>query len=814
MNRPLLLLTVCYIGGILCGEAIGMQAAPALGLAAFCLLLAAIGYVLAWRETRRVLFVLFFCLGLALSCLAAEQSKTPLIEYAGHQVALVGRISAEPDIRTDKIFYLLQVQELVLGEESRAISGTVRLQVKDSDRVYAYGSVIKVSGLLTRPELPGNPGAFNYRTYLERQGIGVVLLAQGEEAVETWGDETANPLLRVALQLKEKLAAAATLTLAPGPATVLNGILFGTQGELDQQTRDAFTETGIVHILSVSGLHIGLILGGLIGLLQILRVPLHWTAPLVSPVLIFYVFMIGFKPSVLRATVMVLLLLWAHHWGRERDWPTTMAVAALLILVWNPLQIYNPGFQLSFAATWGILYLTPHISKICDVWLGKVLPPAGARPVSQALAVTLAAQLATIPLVAWYYNLVSPVSLLVNLVAIPLVACIMLLGFCAAFLGLLWPLLAVIINVSNGILMELFLSMVSFFQALPGAVFYLATPPELVAGAWYGILVLLVWLYTTEAGQAIKERSKSWIPVALALGVALLLVFAPWNNEDALTVHFVDVGQGDCVLVQTPSGGTMLIDTGGRRNEFQTGVGTGAQIVTPYLRKIGVRRLDVLVLTHPDEDHAGGAAAVVKNFPVSLAVVTDTDDLVQKQQNGQNEGEVPPAYVQLLEEMSDSGTRVHCAVVGDTIRLDREITAEVLAPKSITGLASTGLNDRSVVLKLAYRQHSFLFTGDLEPDGQRELLQGGADLRADVLKMPHHGSRFFLPELVTQVDPDIAVISVGAYNNFGHPAPFALETLAQNEVRVYRTDKDGAVIFKTDGNRMEVRTGKSDGEEE
>ncbi|OPX81101.1 MAG: ComEC family competence protein [Pelotomaculum sp. PtaB.Bin013] len=447
-----------------------------------------------------------------------------------------------------------------------------------------------------------------------------------------------------------------------------------------------------------------------------------------------------------------------------------------------------------------------------------------ARPLAQALAVPLAAQLATIPLVAWYYNLISPVSILANLVVVPLTGIIMFLGFISAVLGMIWLPLAALVNVSNGVIIDVFLKSVSFFQGLPGAVFYLPTPPEVLAAAWYGGLMAIGWLYSGRCEPAVKERVKGWVIVGLALCAALFLVWVPWAGGHGLTVHFLDVGQGDCILVQTPGGNNMLIDTGGRRDEYQTGTGVGDQVVTPYLRKIGVRRLDVLVLTHPHEDHAGGAATIVKNFPVRMAVVPQMDEVVLKSQEGLVAGEttavkkkgkndtgeeVPLAYIALLKKMAAGGIAVRAAGAGDVIKLDRETEVEVLYPGLAAGKTISNMNNCSLVLKLTYRQKSFMFTGDVETDAQSGLIQTGADLKADILKMPHHGSRSLLPALVEQVNPEAAVISVGAHNNFGHPAQSTLETLNRDGVRVYRTDQDGAVIFNTDGRRLEVKTGKN-----
>jgi competence protein ComEC len=821
MNRPVVVLTIFYIAGIMLGEITDLKASVALILTAFSFAAAAAGYLLSWHKSSRIVLILFLLLGLVMSRLWVEGSETALVNYSGQRVFLTGRVVSEPDVREDKVFYLLQAQEVTKGGETRFITGLVRMQLKDAETVFAYGDILSVSGLLIRPDQTGNPGLFDYRTYLERQGIRVVLMARGDSSVKKVGSGGYNKLQSAALLFKQKMSAAAAYSLKPSHAVVLNGIVFGTQGLIDRDTKRLFSETGVIHILSVSGLHVGLVLGGLLGLLRILKLPPLWSAPLATPVLIIYALMTGMNPAVMRATVMALLLVWAHYLGRDQDWPTTLALAAMIILTWNPLQIYHPGFQLSFAATWGILYLSPFLTKACIVFL-KVLPQNAGRLAAQAFAIPLAAQLATLPLVAWYYNLLSPVSIPANLLAAPLTGLIMFLGLSATFLGLVWLPLASMVNASTGIVLDIFLSVVGFFQRLPGAVIYLSSPPVLLAAAWYGGLLAVARVYSGRCGSDTAGRIKKWFPVGLALAVALVLIWWPWNRDHMLTVHFIDVGQGDSILVQAPSGKNMLIDTGGRTGELNTGTGTGDQVVEPYLRKNGVQRIDVLVLTHPHEDHCGGAVSLVKRFPVALALVSYSGEttFIEESpveeipiktgsvQSSRAEG-VTPAYTELLHGMAAQGIPVEAVTAGDVIKLDRDLKIEVLSPKDLTAAESgTDLNNNSLVIKITYGRRSFIFAGDAEIEAQRELIRGETDLQADILKVPHHGSRFLLPELPEQVDAEAAVISVGARNTFGHPAQAALDMLNLNETQVYRTDQDGAVIVQTDGNNLEFSRGK------
>ncbi len=821
MNRPVVVLAVFYIAGIIIGDVTGFKGAAALVLAVLAFSAAAAGYLLHWQKNKLLILVLFCLLGLAFSRLWIESSESALINYSGQRVVLKGCIVAEPDVREDKVYYLLQAQELVKAGETHLITGLVRLQLDDCATVFAYGDNLSVSGLLVRPDPAGNPGLFDYRTYLERQGIRVILTARGDKAVRVIGSGGSNPLQSAALAIKKNMSAAATYSLNPPQSAVLKGIVFGTQGLIDRDTKRSFSETGVIHILSVSGLHVGLVLGGLLGVLRLLKMPPIWTAPLATPVLLIYMLMTGINPAVMRATIMALLLVWAHHLGRDQDWPTTLALAAMIILIWNPLQIYHPGFQLSFAATWGILYLSPLITAAFFLFL-KDMPFNAGRLTAQALAIPLAAQLATVPLVAWYYNLISPVSIPANLLAAPLSGLIMFFGLSASLLGLLWLPLAAVVNVATGIILDIFMAAVGFFQSLPGAVFYLSSPPVFLAAAWYVGLLAVAWVCSGRCAPEVMRHLKKWAFTAASLAVVLVLIWWPWSSDHLLKVHFIDVGQGDSILVQAPGGKNMLIDTGGRAGELTAGTGIGDQVLEPYLRKNGVQRIEVLVLTHPHEDHCGGAVSLIKRFPVALALVSCLgEENIDEEYTGEDIAEtvsaaissreeaVSAAYTKLLNKMAARGISVSAAAAGDVIKLDSDLKIEVLSPvETKAGESGSDTNNTSLVIKITYGRRSFIFTGDAEIEEQRDLIREKYDLRADILKVPHHGSRFLLPELLQQVDAEAVVISVGARNTFGHPAYDTLDMLILSGLQVYRTDQDGAVIVQTDGNNLEISRGK------
>ncbi|WP_151191929.1 ComEC/Rec2 family competence protein, partial [Desulfotomaculum copahuensis] len=387
-----------------------------------------------------------------------------------------------------------------------------------------------------------------------------------------------------------------------------------------------------------------------------------------------------------------------------------------------------------------------------------------------------------------------------------------------------------------------------------------STPPLALIVLWYGLLFLSVWL-STPAGRAAvaawwRRHYRPAGAVLLGGAVILLAVSAHGYREKPLRIHFIDVGQGDCILVETPGGKHMLVDAGGWQGEFDSGEGAGSRVVVPYLRRLGVRRLDVLVLTHPHEDHAGGAAAVAGAFPTGLAVVSpfgfssgpaqspstaagtgaptvsDTPgankaglmSLVTGSKafpaviptagkyrpgSGRAASELSPAYTGLLSALAARGVSVKPAAAGDRLRLDPALQIDVLGPpRPLFQGTRSDANNNSVVIRISYGRQSILLTGDMEVEAQRALLETGAVPACTVLKMPHHGSRYFLPAFLEAARPAVTVISVGARNNFGQPAPETINLLEQTPARIYRTDLDGAVILTTGGKTWRVETGR------
>lgn len=756
-----------------------------------------------WRKSPLPFLACWLIFGMAMNQWAVQRTDGFMAAVeTGRRAEFTGTITEEPVQKGDRISYVVKVRRVRQDSRLRSVQGRVLLNLRGSAEPLAYGDLIRFYGIPELPPEPGNPGQFDYRKYLYDKGIPLIVSGWGDGSVQKLAAGRGNLLVAAALTLKSRLALVSDKTLPPEKSAVLKGVLFGSRAEIDPVIEQEFVDTGVVHILSVSGYHVGLVLAGCSLLNGLLKLNRRNFALFSAAILIFYAALTGAQPAVIRATAMALVLLAGHLLGRDRDWATGLALSALIILLANPRAFYNVGFQFSFAATWGILYLGPVLLDRLFYRLPRAWRPAAAVP--------LAAQLAVLPLSAYYFNQVSAISLAANLIIVPLIGIITILGNIAVLGGAVWRLWAEVFNISTGFLLAVLIKLNAFLAGLPGAVLYMKRPPLWAVALWFtGLIVLVEGFCHIPFNQLLRRFFITrWKIIVTGSMVLLPAVLWPlfYQPPGPLTVTFVDVGEGDSVLIRTPRGKVMLIDTGGSAGGRETGFDTGARILVPVLRNYGVSKIDALVLTHMHLDHIGGVPAVLEKLKVKKIVTPPSAE-------DKGLGEADSTGATALAEIATLAGKKSIPTVpvgaGDRIILDPQIRIEVLAPqKNKTSGMPADSNNSSIVLKLSYGRDSILLTGDIEAEAMDRLLAGHRDLRADVLKIPHHGSRGSLSDKFYQkVDPDLAVISVGR-NLFGHPSGEVLAALKANDIRVTRTDLHGAVTLISEGHGWSGQTVK------
>jgi competence protein ComEC len=585
---------------------------------------------------------------------------------------------------------------------------------------------------------------------------------------------------------------------------LLVAMVFGESGlttPLPRATRDRFRAAGMSHILVASGTQVAFLGLALLGAARLVGLRRIGLLLLVVPVLLFYALLTGGASSIWRATLAGVCVAWALLLGRDVDGLSLWSLAVVVLLGMDAMYAQDLSFQLTFGATWGLLVLSPTLRKLLHrAW--------GESRVLDAAALTVSAQLATTPLLLYHFGRFSFVALGANFLAIPLAGILVGTGV----LGLVLPLGALNYHLVRGVD-----NLATLAATAPGA--QLEAPPLRLA--WtilaYGLLLaaLLSTRYSTSTNrdaflqalpQRFVKRMQNFRPQGIAALLALILCMALMGSlfrhrAPVLLVTLLDVGQGESIVVQSPSGRTVLIDGGTSGDEGRGEVGRA--VIVPFLQAAGITRLDAMVLTHADSDHCSALPHVLRAVPVSLAL--DGAALyAQKTASSTRTPALVPEYEAVKAAWREHNVAVQTAQSGQKLDLGEGAVLTVLAP---TLPLLEGDNNNSTVLRLDYGATSFLFSADIETPAEERLARRGANLKCTVLKVAHHGSKTSSTKAFLEAaQPSLAVVSAGRYNRFKHPAPQVMSSLAARQVSTFRTDISGAIEVECDGRSCSVQT--------
>lgn len=767
---------------------------------AFVLLLV-ISIICVFRKKRWAfapLLLLFLVLGALRFVTADALPATDISHFARQDVRVTGRLVEEPRITEDatgqtKIRYHVESSSVRRPNEvPQTASGGLYIYSRPLEGQaipdVAIGDTVEATGKVRLPHGYQNPGQLDIELLLRVQGI-TASIAVGKAGVRVTPEEQPTLKMRVMRQIaaiREHYAASMAEVMPEHDAAAIFAMLFGGYDGIDPALLISFTTTGIVHILSVSGSHISLLAAVLAWLGGLLRLPRLVTAGLVIFAITVYTLLAGCVPPVLRAAAMGGLTFLALALGRERDARRLLLIVGIGMLLLWPLLLFHISFQLSFLATAGLIYLAPGLGR----WLeARGLP----RFLAGSFALSISAQGATLPVIAYYFNQLSLSCLLANLIVVPIVELMIVFGLFAGLVGWLVAPLGKVVFAFDSLLYGLVRELTRILAALPGSMVWVPTPGVLACIIYY--LGLGAFLLPDEKKQAASLFAKAHRKQG-AVGLVAILVFclaAHLARPNEMTVHFIDVGQGDAALVVTPHGHAFLIDTGGTREQS---FDVGSRVDVPYLLHYGIHSVDAIFLSHAHEDHAAGAGAVLKLLPVQHVFTSSEGRELYAKSMGLSTADPQ------LQKFATLETGSCYTIDGVTIEVVSAPTAEEAQAQG-----GTGGNEACDVVRVRYGGASFLFTGDMTKEQEAELLEDGHDVAATVLKVGHHGSNTSSSEpFLRAVAPRYAVISVGADNSFGHPKKEVLDRLAALSVPVLRTDEQGAIVFHTDGRKLFVET--------
>ncbi|PKM83038.1 MAG: DNA internalization-related competence protein ComEC/Rec2 [Firmicutes bacterium HGW-Firmicutes-14] len=808
MSRPLVVALFAYISGIIIGRFCQPPVVITV-LAGIAALLAGLYNAFrAWRKESIYFYIVIAVLGILMFQWEAVRDRGTIGCLAGKKIVLAGTVCREPDVRSYGVNYVVRVEEIIgggfedePGEEPEEgsekgpedeLKGRVLLTIYRPEAEYSYGDRLQIKGVPEKPGEPGNPGDFDYREYLEDKGIQLVIKDRYGAGIRKIGTGDKNPLLDFSIRFKQRLVSVIRATMPEPEAGLLEGVLFGSRGRIDRQSREDFALTGTVHVMSVSGYHAGLVAGLCLLMAELAGLGRPAVTILTAAVTGFYALMAGAGLPVVRAVVMIWVLLLARCLKRNYDWPSSLGLAALVILSFNPGALFSAGLQLSFAATWGIFYLAPLFRK----------PFSFCSGFAPGMAASVAAQAAVLPLAVYYFNFFSLISLPANLVIVPLISLAMLLGGTAALAGLLWLPPAELINITTGIIIRLALETARILSDLPYAAVSVRSPPVYLIACYYLLVIVIVEFFRNRRVNLTVRRfwtvnRRRLVLAALTVTAALIWTGIVYGGDNDLEVTFLDVGQGDAAVMEISGGYHIVIDTGGIQDGLPSGSGPGERVLVPFLRRKGINSIDLLLLSHPHADHIQGADALLKNFPVNMVVVSPLFD--------EN-----PDGARLLKSFADEGSQIREISRGERVLFGENTYIEILSPAGdrVIGNGDYSENDGSLVIRFCYGDFRLLFTGDAEQGPLGELSRFPGSVEADIVKVPHHGSRNGWTEsFYRAAGPRLAVISVGP-NKFGHPSPEVLNGFSRLGIPVLRTDLNGAVIIKSNGRGYTTETVK------
>ena len=780
--KPLPLILSLYILGIICGKFINFNSILAYIVIILLILISMISFIKQWKITTALLFLIIFLIGIFNYNLNSKPIGTNHVAnfIEDKRITIIGTVLDKTYYYDqEKISLKIKVKEIERENLNIKIKGLILVNTYLGNCPYEYGDVLKIKGKLEKPIGKNNFGEFDYELYLAQERIFTYLNIWTEKDIQKIGEENSNFFTYFSMLVRNKIKKIIEQTLQKPYNYLLIGMMLGEKGLIPPEIKEIFAEAGIMHILAVSGLHVGIIAAALFFLLNFLKLPKKLKFTILILFLIIYASITGYQPSVLRATIMFALLIGGKLINRNRNLFLSLFLAAFLILLSNPLVLYDAGFLLSFMVTFFLIYLSPILQEQFSKVLVWIKDP---------LSISIASWIGIFPLSAYFFNKVSIISIVVNIFIVPLTGIALILGFITFFIGLVSIPLAYLIANINFFVLKMILLISKYFSLLSFSFIYTAQPSIFVIFLYYIMIFLAIEIFYKKIFPPKMKIKATILILSAVLVVIIVQVFSPVDN---LKVNFINVGEGDCILIEAPKKYNILIDGGGTPlSDFDV----GGKVVIPYLRRKGINKINLLILTHPHLDHLEGLLAVLREFKVEM--VLDSGLICNI-----------PEYREFISNIKKEGILYHQARAGDNFIFNNNLEIILLNPLYNSDFYNeSDFNNASIVVKLLYKNTDFLFTGDIENTTEQNLLIWQNILKSDVLKIAHHGSSNSSSlEFLEKVNPIITIISTGK-NNFGHPSEKIIERLKDKNIPVYRTDQNGTVIIRTNGQEYGVKT--------
>ncbi len=719
-----------------------------------------------------------------------EEWNTP---DASVTVNLKGRIITRPVRDGDKVRFTLRTTELWLSKQKIETKGdriALTIQLTEEKEIelltnIKQGVLIQAPVTMTRPSGARNPGAFDYAQYLSTKRIYWVGKTDGIENVLYKKPSLLN-YHYFSGQFREYLYERIQLIFPDQIEELMSGLLIGIDDDINIDLEKDFALLGIIHIMAISGMNVALIIGGMYWVLMKIGLTRERAIIITALFIPLYVVLTGAAPPVMRAGIMALIALIAMYKHKRFDRINVLFFAGFFMLIFEPLLLFQVSFQLSFVVTLGLLLWVPRLTLTMN-WL----KPDWLRSL---LVITFVAQIVSFPMMIYYFNQFSLLSWLANLLIVPIFSVIIIpLGYLALVIGLLHPALAALLSVIITVISQ-------WIEIGAGKIATLSSLHQIWATpSWIWIICYtVICVIVLELSIRIETSRRVKIFLFVSYVFIVFVAYHPFQLERNLRITFLDVGQGDSIFIELPSGHTMLIDAGGtpifqrdKWKETRDPYEVGKDVVLPFLMHRGIRDIDTVILSHGDYDHVGGLYAVMEKIKIKRILGSPISEENATEQK-------------LSLTVQNLAIPYTVPYPGMTEQIDKDVRLTFIHPD----INSYKENNQSIVFLLDYKDKTFLFTGDIEEEIEYKLLRSFQLSDIDVLKVAHHGSKTSTSiRWLESLTPTFAVISAGKNNLYGHPSADILERLHSMKTNVMRTDLQGAISFLIDKNgKMTIET--------
>lgn len=764
MKRPFLLGAMFFIAGLICGRYI-----PIWGYAAL-FLVCIICYAKTQKQSVKTYFVLVLPVFVLMGGLALLQADINLPNYDGIAGAR-GIVESTSITKSNRQMLILKADEIYFDGKINIQEYKIQVLL-DEGVLVKQGDLIAVRGSISRPQKPNNPGGFNQLAYANARGIHYQMFA---DKVTKYGEN--KTILESIASFRDKINKVYERIFPNTEAGLVKAMVTGDTSGLEDDIRSLYGDTGIAHILAVSGLHTGILAFFILFILQkCIGMNKRISSAVVMALLLGYAVFAGGKIAVVRAVIMMEIMLFGNIIYRDVDVFNSLGLAAIIILAIHPYQLWDVSFQLSFVTSGGLILA------------GKFVMDGHSfkEKLIYGIKTGIVVNLISFPIIAWHFYSIPLFGCFANLIVLPLIGVLVGFAMISGLLGLAWIQGASFFGGTVFVILKIYEETCRFFTAIPFSTVLTGRPS--IAGIFLYYTLLLIILFWRFKGQK----------VAFSINLMVLLLIITGNrlitkNTD---VAFIDVGQGDCAVIHTYDNKTYIIDGGGKA-ETAFGNNTGKKCIIPYLESRGIKTVDGVFITHMDRDHAMGCAELIAFYDVENVYLSNYQWA---------DGSLYNFITQLANWR---GTQVNYIDAGEEAVINSETTMECLYPFDTKIIDDNNDNHGSLVLKLCIGEKSILFTGDMEGQDEMILMLSGADIRSDVLKVSHHGSKNSSTEkFLEAVGAKTAVISCGENNKYGHPNNETLWRIEDTQATIYTTPRYGCITITTDGKDINIKTMK------